>query len=118
MRPKEYVNEAIYKEITKWYHDNYLVRREFQVGQKVLLYDSRLRLFPRKLKSRWSEPFIVNKVFANGAVEVQDPIDLHIFIVNDQKLKIYGSNSLLVLVSWRVFVFRPCIFFLDKVLKC
>lgn len=49
----------------------------------MLLYKSRLRLFPRKLKSRWSRLFIVNKVFANGAVEIQDLGDLHILTINE-----------------------------------
>lgn len=64
----------IYKEVTKRYHDKNLVKRDFQPRQKVILYNSRLILFPGKLKSKWSGPFIIVKVFDNGVVEIHDPI--------------------------------------------
>lgn len=93
IRLKAYENFLIYKEITKRYHDKNLVRREFQVRHKVLLYNSRPMLFPGKLKSRWSVPFIVNKVFANGVGEVQDPGYSHTFMVNGQRIKIYSGGK-------------------------
>ena len=46
-------NARIYKEKTKKWHDQKILRREFKAGEQVLLYNSRLKLFPRKLKSRW-----------------------------------------------------------------
>ena len=58
-----YENTRIYKERTKRWHDKHLVKREFQVGQKVLLYNSRLKLFLGKLRSRWSGPFEIVQVF-------------------------------------------------------
>ncbi|XP_062119408.1 uncharacterized protein LOC133833172 [Humulus lupulus] len=67
-RNEAYENAKIYKERTKAWHDKNLIRREFQPGQQVLLYNSRLRLFPSKLKSRWSGPFTVVKVFPYGSV--------------------------------------------------
>ncbi|KAM6572527.1 uncharacterized protein LOC115700234 [Cannabis sativa] len=66
-----YENTKIYKERTKRWHDRNLVRKEFQPGQQVLLFNSRLKLFPGKLKSRWSGPFTVVKVFSYGAVELK-----------------------------------------------
>ena len=45
-------NAKIYKEKVKKCHDRRLLLRTFKVGQRVLLYNSRLKLFPRKLKSR------------------------------------------------------------------
>ena len=62
-----YDNAKVYKERTKEWHDR---RREFKPGLQVLLYNSCLRFFPGKLKSRWSGPFTVTKVFPYGAVEV------------------------------------------------
>ena len=61
---EELTNEAydiasIYKDKTKRWHVHRILRKEFKVGELVLLYNSRLRLFPRKLKSRWSGPFTV-----------------------------------------------------------
>ena len=46
-------------------------RKRFEVGQKVLLYHSRLKLFPGKLRSRWVGPFIVTNVFPHGVVEIK-----------------------------------------------
>ncbi|XP_061344040.1 uncharacterized protein LOC133290013 [Gastrolobium bilobum] len=57
-----YENARIYKEKTKRWHDKKIAPKEFEPGQQVLLYNSRLRLFPGKLKSRWSGPFVVKKV--------------------------------------------------------
>ncbi|WRX13021.1 Integrase [Theobroma cacao] len=59
-RLQAYENAKLYKEKTKQWHDNKIMERSFEPGQLVLLYDSRLKLFSRKLKSRWSGPFIVN----------------------------------------------------------
>ena len=54
----------------------------------MLLYDSRLRLFPGKLKSRWFGPFTITKIFPYGAVEVTHP-EKGTFKVNGQRLKPY-----------------------------
>lgn len=71
IRNDAYENAMIYKEKTKAFHDRMISRKEFNVGQKVLLYHSRLRLFPGKLRSRWIGPFVVTNVFPHGAVEIQ-----------------------------------------------
>ena len=52
LRNEVYDNARIYKEKTKRWYDQKILRREFKVGEQVLLYNSRLNLFPRKLKSR------------------------------------------------------------------
>ena len=67
---ESYENAKIYKERTKTWHDKHIVHKEFVPGQQVLLFNSWLRLFPGKLKSRWSRPFTVVKVFSYGVVEV------------------------------------------------
>ena len=54
-----YENARIYKEKTKSWHDKHIIRKEFEVGQRVLLFNSRLKLFPGKLKSRWLGPYTV-----------------------------------------------------------
>jgi len=54
----------------------------------VLLYNSRLRLFPGKLKSKWSGPFRVTRVFTYGATEVEGKGG-PVFKVNGQRLKLY-----------------------------
>ena len=47
-----YKNARIYKEKTRAWHDKRIARKEFEAGQRVLLFNSRLKLFPGKLKSR------------------------------------------------------------------
>ena len=52
LRNDSYDNARLYKEKTKRWHDQRIIRREFRAGEVVFLYNSRLRLFPGKLKSR------------------------------------------------------------------
>ena len=59
LRNEAYDNARIYKEKKKRWHDQKIMRREFKAGEQVLLYNSRLKIFPAKLKSRWSGPFTV-----------------------------------------------------------
>jgi hypothetical protein len=68
-------------------HDQGILWRSFEPGQKVLLYNSRLHLFPGKLKSRWTGPFIIRTVFSHGAIEIEDPKNGNIFKVNGQRVK-------------------------------
>ena len=57
----------------KAWHDKHIVRKEFELGQQVLFFNSSMKLFPGKLKSKWSGPFIVVKVFPHGRVEIMHP---------------------------------------------
>nr|GEZ56180.1 reverse transcriptase domain-containing protein [Tanacetum cinerariifolium] len=59
LRDQAYENSLIYKERTKKLHDNKIKNRIFNVGDQVLLFNSRLKIFSGKLKSRWSGPFII-----------------------------------------------------------
>ncbi|XP_021730676.1 uncharacterized protein K02A2.6-like [Chenopodium quinoa] len=49
LRLEAYESSKLYKEKTKRWHDKNLLRREFKEGDQVLLFNSRLRLFPGKL---------------------------------------------------------------------
>ncbi|CAM8944350.1 unnamed protein product [Rhodiola kirilowii] len=66
IRNEAYESGRIYKEKTKKWHDKRILRREFMEGDKVLLFNYRLKLFPGKLKSRWSGPFVVYKPYKDG----------------------------------------------------
>ncbi|XP_027347944.1 uncharacterized protein LOC113859339 [Abrus precatorius] len=77
LRLEAYENSRIYKEKTKQYHDKKISSEEFYVGQKVLLFNSRLKLMPGKLKSRWLGPFTVTKVFSHVTLEEVEEIELH-----------------------------------------
>ena len=58
----------------------------------MLLYDSKLHLFPGKLKSRWTNPFIIHQVYPNGVVDLLNSKDGRIFKVNGQRLKPYAAH--------------------------
>ena len=91
-RNEAYENARIYKEKTKAWHDKHITRKDFTAGQQVLLFSSRLKLFSGKLKSRWSGPFTVTKVFLHGGVEVTYP-EKDTFIVTTQWLKSYFGGE-------------------------
>ncbi|GJX55321.1 hypothetical protein Tco_0285218 [Tanacetum coccineum] len=92
-RDGAYENTIIYKERTKKLHDSRLHGdKDFKVGDKVLLYNSYLKMYPRKLKSKWSGPNIVKTVYPHKAIEITDR-DGFSFKVNGQRLKkYYGGN--------------------------
>lgn len=90
-RREAYENASIYKEMTKQWHDKNIRQRIFRVGDQVLLYNSWLKLFPGKLKSRWSGPFTVSQVFPYGTVELHHPTKGN-FKVNGQRIKHYVED--------------------------
>ncbi|GKB72363.1 reverse transcriptase domain-containing protein [Tanacetum coccineum] len=93
LRDRAYKNTRIYKERTKRWHDSRLCgEKNFINGDKVLLFNSRLKLHPEKLKSKWSGPFVVRTMYPYGAVEITDKNGLS-FKVNDQRLKKYYDRS-------------------------
>ena len=79
------------KEPKKW-HDKHILKKDFQIGDLVLLFNCRLRLFPGKLRSRWSDPFQVRKVYPYGAVEFFSEKTWP-FKVNGQRLKVYNAGE-------------------------
>ncbi|GKB93198.1 reverse transcriptase domain-containing protein, partial [Tanacetum coccineum] len=70
LRDHAYENSLIYKEKTKRIHDSKIKNHVFNVGDRVLLFNSRLKIFSGKLKTRWSGPFTVTQVFPYGTVEL------------------------------------------------
>ncbi|XP_058745883.1 uncharacterized protein LOC131618732 [Vicia villosa] len=92
-RNRAYENAKVYKEQTKKWHDRRIQKKEFWEGQLVLLYNSRLKLFLGKLRSKWSGPFVVHKVFPYGAVEIKNQANGDIFKVNGQRLKPYFQGQ-------------------------
>nr|GEW38200.1 reverse transcriptase domain-containing protein [Tanacetum cinerariifolium] len=70
IRDHAYENSLIYKEKTKRIHDSKIKNHVFNVGDRVLLFNSRLKIFLGKLKTRWSGPFTIAKVFPYGMVEL------------------------------------------------
>ncbi|GKE12081.1 reverse transcriptase domain-containing protein [Tanacetum coccineum] len=73
LRDQAYENSLIYKERTKKLHDSKIKNRIFNVGDRVLLFNSHLKIFSGKLKTRWSGPFTITKVFPYGTVDLSLP---------------------------------------------
>ncbi|KAM2034995.1 hypothetical protein ACFX16_038142 [Malus domestica] len=92
IRLEAYDNASIYKQKTKAFHDNMIRGKSFSIGQKVLLFNSRLRLFPGKLRSKWIGPFVITNISSYGAIQIQSLKTGHEFQVNGHRLKPYYEN--------------------------
>ena len=100
LRNESYQNAEIYKAKNKAFHEKHINRKTFHVHDKVWLYNSRLKLFPRKLRSRWDGPYEILAVFDNGSVLILDPKTknsktniwmVHILVKKDPHLPIVKS---------------------------
>ncbi|XP_015158557.1 uncharacterized protein [Solanum tuberosum] len=69
---KAYKSLVLYKENVKLWHDAKILIREFQVGESVLFFNSRLKLFPGKVKSWLTCLHTVTHVYGNGTIEIED----------------------------------------------
>ena len=81
-RNDAYFNSKIAKDKLKMWHDQLIARKHLKQGDQVLLYDSKLHLFPGKLKSRWTGPFTIQEVFPNGSMDLLNSKDHRVFKVN------------------------------------
>nr|GFB24176.1 reverse transcriptase domain-containing protein [Tanacetum cinerariifolium] len=88
LRDHAYENSLIYKEKTKRIHDPKIKNRVFNVGDRVLLFNSRMKIFLGKLKTRWSGPFTIARVFPYGTVELSQANGPN-FKVNGHPVKHY-----------------------------
>ncbi|GKD39237.1 reverse transcriptase domain-containing protein [Tanacetum coccineum] len=93
LRDQAYKNSLIYKEKTKKIHDSKIKNRIFNVGDRVLLFNSRLKIFSGKLKTRWTGPFTVAQVFPYGTIKLSQT-DGPNFKVNDHRLKQYFGGDI------------------------
>jgi hypothetical protein len=88
-REKAYHNSKIYKERVKRWHDKRIKKKEFTPGDKVLLFNSRVKPFRHgKLRSKWKGPFKVVDASSYGAVTLQNYKGT-LFKVNGQRLKLF-----------------------------
>nr|GEX66453.1 reverse transcriptase domain-containing protein [Tanacetum cinerariifolium] len=93
IRNHAYENSLIYKEKTKRIHDSKIKNRVFNVGDQVLLFNSRLKIFSGKLKTRWSGSFTIAKVFQYGTVELSQANGPNIN-VNGHRVKHYFGGDI------------------------
>nr|GEU58507.1 reverse transcriptase domain-containing protein [Tanacetum cinerariifolium]GEU99005.1 reverse transcriptase domain-containing protein [Tanacetum cinerariifolium] len=98
LRDQAYENSLIYKEKTKRIHDLKIKNCVFNIGDRVLLFNSHLKIFSEKLKSRWSGPFTISQVFPYVTVELSQP-DGPNFKVNGHSLKHYFGEDVPKLVA-------------------
>ena len=89
-----YENVKIYKPNPKAFHDKKISRKYFEPNQKVWLFNSKLKLFPNKLRSRWDGYFVLQQVFPSVAIKILDPQDGRILTVNGQWLKAVVTNEI------------------------
>nr|GEW16118.1 reverse transcriptase domain-containing protein [Tanacetum cinerariifolium] len=97
LHDQAYKNSLIYNEKTKRLHDSKIMDRISNIGDRVLLLNSRLKIFSGKLKSRWSGPFTISQVYPYGTVELSQP-DRPNFKVNCHRLKHYFREDVPKLV--------------------
>nr|GEX11879.1 hypothetical protein [Tanacetum cinerariifolium] len=79
--------DKIYKEKTKAFHDRHITKKSFLVGQKVWLFNARLKLFSGKLRSKWTGPHVVTQLSPHGAIEIKNMAGGEPFKVNGYRLK-------------------------------
>nr|GEU75281.1 reverse transcriptase domain-containing protein [Tanacetum cinerariifolium] len=92
LRDQAYENSLIYKERMKKLHDLKIKNHIFNVGDQVLLFNSRLKIFSGKLKSRWSGPFTITEVYPYGTAKLSHN-DGSNFKVNCHRLKHYYGGD-------------------------
>nr|GEV34194.1 reverse transcriptase domain-containing protein [Tanacetum cinerariifolium] len=92
LQDQAYENSLIYKEMVKKLHDSKIKNRIFNVGDQVLLFNSRLKIFFGKLKTRWSGPFTITEVYPYGTAKLSHA-DGSNFKVNCHRLKHYYGGA-------------------------
>nr|GEZ16162.1 reverse transcriptase domain-containing protein [Tanacetum cinerariifolium] len=93
LHDQAYENSLIYKEKTKRIHDSKIKDRVFNVVDRFLLFNSRLKIFSSKLKTRWSGPFTITQVFPYGTVKLSQTNGPN-FKVNGHRLKHYFGKDI------------------------
>nr|GEZ62328.1 reverse transcriptase domain-containing protein [Tanacetum cinerariifolium] len=92
LHDQAYKNSLIYKERSKKHHDEKIKNRIFNVGDQVLLINSRLKIFSGKLKSCWSGPFTISEIYPYGTAKLVH-LDGCNFKVNYHRLKHYHRGD-------------------------
>nr|GEX86237.1 retrovirus-related Pol polyprotein [Tanacetum cinerariifolium] len=93
IRDQAYENYVIYKERTKKLHDYKIKNRIFIVGDQVLLFNPRLKIFSGKLKTRWSGLFTITQVFLYVTLELSQLSGPN-FKVNGNRVKHYFRGDI------------------------
>jgi hypothetical protein len=92
-RNEAYENARLFKKKVKQWHDKRILKREFHVGEKVLLYRSRLRFFAGKLLSKWKGPYVIVEVYRSGVIKIASLKDDTTQVVHGQRLKYFIARD-------------------------
>ena len=88
-RTQAYENAKLLKETVKRWHDKRTQKREFKVGEFVLLHNSHFRFFARILLSKWEGPYVIQEVYRSGAIKINNSEGTNPKVVNAQRIKHY-----------------------------
>ena len=88
-RTQAYENAKLFKEKVKRWHDKRIQKREFNVGDYVLLFNCRLRLFAGELLSKWEGPYVIEEVYHSGAIKINNFEGTSPRVVKGQRIKHY-----------------------------
>ena len=69
------------------------IKESLSRGDKVLLFNSCLKLFAGKLRSKWEGPYDVEEAYPSGAVKLKGQSTSSSWIVNGQRLKHYRAEE-------------------------
>ena len=75
----------------KW-HDKFIRKKEFQVGDWTLLFDSKFKYFKGKCTTHWLGPYEIQEFFNNGHIRIKTIDEEEAsFLVNGHRLKFYNK---------------------------
>jgi hypothetical protein len=83
----------MFKEKVKIWHDRKIKRKEFKVGDQVLLYNSHFKLSAGKLASKWQGPLVIQEMYWSGAIRLHEDMKGKPHLVNGQRLKHYIAGK-------------------------
>ena len=63
------------------------------IGDYVLLFNSRLRFFAAKLLSKWEGPYVIEEVYRSSAIKINNFEGTNPKVVNGQRIKHYISRN-------------------------
>ena len=92
-RNEAYESARMFKEKVKIWHDKKIKKKEFKVGDQVLLYNSRFKFSAGKLASKWQGPLVIHEVYRSGAIRLHGDMKGKPHVVNGQRLKPYIAGK-------------------------
>src|SRR4051812_43651836 len=92
-RSETYESAKMFKEKVKKWHDRRILKLQFNVGDKVLLFRYRFRFSPGKLLSRWEGPYHIEEVYRSDAIKIHNFEGTKPQVVNGQRVKHYMAGD-------------------------